>query len=730
MEPSCWENRVKAKESTLRDPDLMTAYENLADFKSSTFEFARSDGITADAANIHPHDVDRLFPLDDVCHWAEAKNNQNEADFEKSLESPYRPITDRHEIRVLELLPGDFNDQLQGTLHHCSVEFEFDVESDPRPYNQRYFRTRHGLSMEDLTQPIWYTALSYTWGDPNPDTDCFMECDGFELRITHSLDVALRQFRKTDHSISMWIDQICIDQNNQREKELQIPLMSKIYRYAINTVVWLGEASEGSDDAFELLKFIGTVFQLTVDAPPPEEFERLSLPSSRDRIWKHLWDLANRPWFNRLWIVQECILSDNLWVMCGSTTIIWEELTNGFANLMRSGLAEWLQSEHGTAAPGEQTAGWDAVHVLSEERVHYHHFRKSVSLSLFNILARTRNTQASDPRDKIYGLLGICHAPGIEVSYDSSNTMADVYHAATLTCLKGNTEYLLPNLCCVDHDESSRAGLPSWVPDWSLSQQTSPLGFSTSAGAIYHAGGINAKASFSTGGPGDRELIVPGKLFDAVARVSDVCTTPDLLACDDDDPQAANAHFLPWIELAQQQSCGGHHPYPSLFDAFWHTLVAGADGEGIQKSPPAFAEIFSLLLDATTGQSPTFADQTYSARQRRPPGAKGKLELANLRARRAPGRTYQEVRHALRRAVRNRRLCVTEKGYLGLVPRQAGIGDRVCVLVGCHVPFVVREEADGPEERFRLVGECYVHGVMDGEVMEEEVSSCAPIVLV
>lgn len=726
------------KESSLWDTNIMRAYENLADFESSTFEFARSDGITADAANIHPHDVDRLFPLDDVSHWAEAKNNRierNAADFGNSLESPYRPITDRHEIRVLELLPGDFDDQLQGTLHHCSVEFEFDVESDSRPYDQRYFRTRHALSMEDLTQPIWYTALSYTWGDPNPDTDCFVECDGFELRITHSLDIALRHFRQSDHSINMWIDQICIDQNNQREKELQIPLMSKIYRYAINTVVWLGEASEGSDNAVELLKFIGTAFQLTVDTPAPEDFERLLLPSPQDPLWKHLWDLSNRAWFNRLWIVQECILSDNLWVMCGSTTVIWEELTNGFANLIQSELADWLQSEHGTAAPDGQTAGWEAVHVLSEERVHYHQSWRSVSLSLFSVLARTRNTQASDPRDKIYGLLGICHAPGIEVNYDPSNTMADVYHAATLTYLRADTEHLLPNLCCVDHDDPpSRAGLllPSWVPDWSRSQQTSPLGFSTSSGALYHAGG-NTKASFSTAGPSDRELIVPGKIFDAIARVSDVCTTPDLFC---DDPQTANAHFLPWIELAQQQCAS--HPYPNLFSAFWHTLVAGADGTGIQISPPAFAEIFSLLFDATTGQAPTFADQTYSARQLRPPGAKGRLELANLRAR-APGRTYQEVRHALRRAVRNRRLCVTEKGYLGLVPRQARQGDRVCVLVGCHVPFVVREEADGgPEERrFRLVGECYVHGVMDGEVMEEEdeemdqeASSCAPIVLV
>ncbi|KKY15306.1 putative heterokaryon incompatibility protein [Diplodia seriata] len=461
--------------------------------------------------------------------------------------------------------------------------------------------------MEDLTRPVWYTALSYTWGIPNPSTDSFIECDGFKLKITQSLDAALRHFRQTYHSINMWIDQICIDQSNPREKEQQIPLMSNIYRHAVNTVVWLGEASEGSDTAFELLKFIGTVFQMSVDAPPPQDFERLFLPNADDPTWKHLWELVNRAWFNRVWIVQECILSDNLWVICGGTIIYWEELTNGFSNLVRSGLADWLQNKHRKPEPDSKTLGWNSMYMLGEERTHYHQFQQKPPL--FGLLTRTRNAQATDPRDKVYGLLGVCAAAApISVSYSPSNTVTDVYHAATLACLHAGPEYLLPVLSCVDH--TAPPSHPSWVPDWSLSRRTSALGISTSAGALYHAGGPT-RPSFTTSGPRSQNLHIPGKLFAPLTFLTSTpCTaTPPLSAT---DPTRSNAHFLPWIALARDHCHPYPHPNPhttptTTFAAFYHTLVAGAaDGAARQKCPaPAFAEIFSLLLDATTGRAPT-----------------------------------------------------------------------------------------------------------------------------
>ncbi|GME28878.1 uncharacterized protein K452DRAFT_353118 [Neofusicoccum parvum] len=705
MKPSTW------------NPNLMAAnFATLGSFKNSTFEFARTDGITAEAANIYPQDIKRLVPVEQISRWATTKQRKNLTiqlqlhgrNSTISNEEPrsfYKPADDPQEMRILEIYPGHFWDDLKGNLHHCSLEFECNVDLKPKPDAPRFFPTRHALDLENLEKPIWYTALSYTWGEPDPGTDTVIECDGFKLQITRSLEMALRHFRQNDHSINMWIDQICINQSNAREKEKQISLMSKIYSHAVNTVVWLGEGTDESDEVFKLLEFISTVFQLEVESPKPEDFGRLFLPLPDDPLWKHLWELLNREWFSRLWIIQETILSNHLWVKCGKTTVYWDEFANSSSILISSGLYTWLQQKHGTGEPVEHVSGCRSVKVLSEERQHFHSFQQK--LGLFSTLASTRNARSRDPRDKIYGLFGVCSPSGIKVSYDDGVPVADLYHDAALRCLSASIDNFPQMLSCVDH-ESELQGLPSWVPDWSLSRQTNSLGFSTSAAGIYAAAG-KWKPCFSTR-PGGKEVLVPGKIYDVVKDVSEVCSVPDITC---EDPRRANQHLLPWIDLAKQ--C---FPYPSgctLFEAFWKTLVVGKDGEGRQRSPGSFSEIFSLLLDESTGQSPTFPDQTYSARQLRPKG-KGRLELVNLHTR-APAKTYQEIRTALHSAMRSRRMGTTEKGYLGLLPRQTKPGDVVCILLGCNVPFIIRKADKG---MYRLVGECYVHGIMEGEVVEME----------
>ncbi|KXX76432.1 Heterokaryon incompatibility protein 6, OR allele [Madurella mycetomatis] len=130
------------------------------------------------------------------------------------------------------------------------------------------------------------------------------------------------------------------------------------------------------------------------------------------------------------------------------------------------------------------------------------------------------------------------------------------------------------------------------------------------------------------------------------------------------------------------------------------------------KSPSGFADIFSLLLDESTG---------------RRPGVKGRLELSNLGSRTA-GKTFQEISVAVKAAMRNRRLGITNGGYLGLFPRQSKEEYAVCVLDCCHVPFVVRTA--GQASRFRLVGECYVHGITDGEAVAGEGVRIGDIILV
>lgn len=340
--------------------------------------------------------------------------------------------------------------------------------------------------------------------------------------------------------------------------------------------------------------------------------------------------------------------------------------------------------------------------------------------STHTILAQARDAQASDLRDKIHGLLGVCkgNLTGIKVSYDDSMTATCFYRAATVACIEETG--LLTMLCCIDH-QSELEGLPSWVPDWSLSRQTESLGSNPNFGSNYIAAGTLSRHLHSkvaplglslscTIHPDGKTLSELGKVFDIVRDTSEVCSRPDITR---EDTLNSNQHVVAWANMAK--TC---YPYPSgckLFDAFWRTLVANRNDDGWQRSPSSYSEIFSLLLDESTGRCPSLPDQTYSPRQLRPKG-RGKLELVNL-ATRAPGKLYQEILIALRRAMRNRRLGTTEKGYLGLFPRQTKLGDVVCILSRCGVPFVLRKAEDGT---FNVVGECYVHGIMGGEVVVME----------
>jgi hypothetical protein len=647
----------------------------------------------------------------------------------------YRPFVDPYEIRVLEIKPGANSDKLQGSLHHSSVEFESEPKDffafkgeilmEPRRARLTYKHlTMYALSIDNLTTPVFYTALSYTWGAQIFDGT--IECDGHQKAITKSLEAALRNFRKPDRSAVMWIDQICIDQENSMEKEKQIPMMGKIYQHAWNTVIWLGESSPSSDSAIQLLEDASVRLQLRMDDIDPTDFERLGLPKPDSEIWHALWNLLSRPWFTRLWIIQEVILSRNLWVTCGDSLITWDNLSNSCIHFSTCGISQWLQQHF---LDSSSTSGpvdiCKAIMDLSLTKSH--HEGHEYGLSLFRLLVETRYAQCYDSRDKIYGLLAVCRnsdRTAVRTSYAPGFTAAELCRDMTVHHLADNLGglRLTSVLTSVDHDSPD---LPSWAPDWRRPRETTALGYSTSAQSIYSPNGRfqpkNGQTDYTLNSQKKNELQARGIFFDTLVKTSDLFIDPDLTYL---NPTTDNKTLLEFFRFASQLQ---YYPAPNtIFSAFWHTLVAGKDASGRLKCPSSFAEIVSLLLDVSTGLSPSLPGQTYSARQRRPKG-KGRLELVNL-ASRAAGKTFQEVHTAMKLAVKNRKLGITEKGYLGLFPRHAEVGDGLYVLNGCHIPFLLRE-VDGVG-RFRLVGECYVYGIMDGEAVGGEDVSMGEIILV
>ncbi|KAF1968439.1 HET-domain-containing protein [Bimuria novae-zelandiae CBS 107.79] len=596
------------------------------------------------------------------------------------------------EIRVLELNPGQFAESLHGALHVARIDFQY-----PRISSfQRY--TNHAISLPE-GEPLWYTALSYTWGEPIFDVE-FHFANEASIQITSSLASALKHLRSEHDSVFLWIDQICIDQSNVKEKEKQIPLMGMIYAHATNTVIWLGD--EDVDDpqvAFDMIQRVHSQLQLYEGTIQLDDFERLKFPAlyvvAVPPEWVQVLALFRRPWFSRLWVIQEAVLSMNLYVKCGRAVVPWDDFAVWCETMRASGIGGLLER----AAPTRETRfGLLTVNELSTFRT-FDQTHESQP-SLLETLVMSRYARASNAKDK------------------------EVFQEAAVAVLPTN---LFGLLSCVDSEVPTS---PSWVPDWTSDNPTEPLGFSTKTWALYSAGGLlsGSKESdeFEHGyilQDDGRSLVLRGVLFDTVESFSTTMNNPFIEVHDGSQlpghtwPEpgitvSANDELKESLTMIQQNTL-----YPAgetIWDAFWKTLVAGKDATSLSKAPDKYSEVLSLIVDELSGRELRIPGQPYSPRRQ-----KGYFTTKSLMSRK-PRKTLNDLDKAFRTASDRRRFAITRKRYFCLVPRGTKKDDYIVVFQGGHVPFVVREKSGvGDKGGFELVGETYVHGLMKGEIFDK-----------
>ena len=609
----------------------------------------------------------------------------------------YQSLTGTHDIRVLELYAGKSEEELSGRLHVCSVLFEYPVEQVSDLGTQSQPRTLHATSCTSGI-PVWYTALSYVWG--NPALVKTMICNGKHFAITKNLGLALHHLRRSDVSIMLWVDQICINQDDLQEKSQQVVLMGTIYQRAWSTLVWLGEEADNSDEAIDTLLNTKTALQYYQhgSAPNAEDFERLFLPASDSPKWHDLGNLMRRPWFKRIWIIQEVVLSQQIIVMCGTRCISWTDLALFSFCMVDNDFEQYLYS-HGISAGQDEDSESGSIRAWKINRIKDYNDTSPRKTTFLDGLVEGRAAQATNPRDKVFAIMGLTNT---QLYPDYSSDVIDVYSKAALRIQ--TTPELGNLLCCVDHLQTPLS-LPSWVPDWATPRQTVSLGYNTKFHKVHQASKELEMQSRTEMIEKGAALAIMGVIVDTISTVGMVAEEADLR--DVLIPESFTSRFLLEgmnlaVELCQ--------PYPTstctLFEAFWHTMVAGKDHTNFAKAPDEFGQIFALLIDTAAGSSPSFPDQPTLSTKR-------KLTIENLQVRR-PARTYRHMQVAIKAAVQRRRLGMTMQRYLGLFPQGTEVGDQVCVFTGGWVPFVIRRHQ--AKDGYQLVGECYLHGIMDGEV--------------
>ncbi|KAF5510947.1 Heterokaryon incompatibility protein 6, OR allele [Colletotrichum siamense] len=320
----------------------------------------------------------------------------------------YEPLYGR-KIRLLRLLPGNYRDPLRCKLQ--TVDLQFKPE---------------------------YEALSYTWANSNGDSSLsqqiYVGARQDILLITANCANALRRLRFASWSRNLWVDAICIDQCNIHERSHQVGIMRYIYATAERVIIYLGE-----------------------DAEDPE---KPSVPWKYENHGNTLdlsTDLRTQPYFTRVWVIQEVASARSAWILLGSKGARWEDFLKppNTGDLVYRVKCirnyDLLKAHH----PWLQLVAQPKHRDLSE---------------LWGLLSATALCQASDPRDKVFALLGLFIGSGdAGLVPDYSISFSQVLCGLTALSFAQYPDswgqifaMARPNPL---HD------MPSWTVDWSKSTE-------------------------------------------------------------------------------------------------------------------------------------------------------------------------------------------------------------------------------------------------------------------
>ena len=528
-----------------------------------------------------------------------------------------------------------------------------------------------------------------------------MICNGKPFFTTVNLDIALRSLRHVDVAVMLWIDQICINQADLEEKTQQVLLMSRIFDHAWSTLIRLGEEADNCSGALKTIFAVNDSFQYSNEdwIPEPEDFERMSLPAPGSPKWSELAKLLERPWFQRAWIIQELVFSKNIQFLCGANYISWQDISLFAICMIQHDLIQYL-SLNGVPQETVSESGCSRLLDIFEIRGSFTSFENSQFL--LTALVRGRSAQATDPRDKVFAVMGMTRTI---TNPDYSKATFDVYVEAAESV---EPENMVAMLCCVDHSQPI-AGRSSWVPDWSTPRQTTALGYSSSSEGVYQNAKFSKLRPRSIRQDG-KSLIVIGTLFDTI---SDLTAVASSTLKDVPDTTSATSKFVAQsIAMANQQCSSYISSKTGLFSAFWQTAFGVGMGRRLVRDRGRLA---GGAVEEKSKYRGEFSGGRFHSTGFVFSGYKG-LTLDKLNIRR-PKKTYRQMQLAFSAAVTARRFATTKDGFMGLMPRGVMLGDEVCVILGAHVPFLVRRVPHNEIgiNRYHFLGECYLQGIMNGE---------------
>ena len=506
--------------------------------------------------------------------------------------------------------------------------------------------------------------------------------------------------------------------------------MRRIYSGAAEVNVYLGTQRDGSENIpYLLVKVIeagvrcskaGLIDGNLNSHAGPGVLEEFRLPDPKDKAWHELEFFFMRDWFRRIWVIQEVTLAKKAMVTCGNWSLPWDSVMDGLfkAYLLCAGRFLKGTDTHDGYQIGTATTAFAQLNFLHDLKNENKAFKP---WKLIDLLQVGRLSSASHAHDYCYALMGLSQELGTQdLTIDYSLSTEAVYRQfSRFFVQQGHGVNVLYNA------HTRKLSLPSWIPDWSV-RDIAPIGISSTPSGKIEANPAAAAATCHTSdirlhNENPDVLIVRAVLFDSIktigrmhkratmkqevkinGKVEDY-THPNIALVGD---CISELHELLFKD-------GSHAVYATgedQADITWRTLSCDCAKNSQQRAPPEYINYYRSLLLSIKASYPTcslphepyFTSLTWNeAVQNMMREAKDALFMLEL----------MKIHCLLRRRGR------TSNGYVGQFPVDARKGDVVCVPLGSAVPFVVRRVRG---ESFTLVGECYVHGIMQGEIFERD----------
>ncbi|KAK5651602.1 hypothetical protein OQA88_11875 [Cercophora sp. LCS_1] len=606
-----------------------------------------------------------------------------------------------------------------------------------------------------------------------------VDCDGvIGIPIGGELARALRRIRPDPDGddddaadggepvgpLRIWVDALCIDQSNVAERNAHVCLMGQIYAGADLVHVWIGEEIGVEDAAMQALGGALAVFgevlpRSAADAGGLQDgktFEarqaEVSLhPRFRAAEWDSLGAFVTRSWFERVWVIQEIANAKGATVHCGRYSLPWHVLGTVIQTMRDGKIDDVLRS------PRAVTAISMMAEYRREKLLAAMGHPAPEPASLLDVLEEAREFDSTLASDKIYAVMGFANRNDQKrIVVDYGKTAERLFTDFAIGELgKGSIDVLTH--CVWSRVPSSLVKLPSWVPDWTRSGATPPFRF---RGLRCRAAG-NTRVQIEMIDEQNGVLELAGRVLDTVAAVDEKAhipwgredalhvTAPIVVGSmqqliseiqqpgfsspeyrnrrrDDTDRRwmsESAANILQNIAFPD----GGGGVTLEQFDAVWRAWICNRTRDNEipgAEFGPCWAAIMSRMTGFSFWKKTSAADATL-VRAIRPTQPESKVPPAgwqSISVEDATGgrETSLALMGAYSKWCYRRRFCRTVDGRFGWVVDGTQPGDLVVLFYGCHFPFVLRQtvgEADVAvgEKAFRIVGDCYIYGLMDGE---------------